>query len=315
MPNQLTLNLGVAIIQNQFDAAMEGVKAKIRSIPPVQIGAAFGGNINAGNADAVLAGIQSQGLEIKKVTGYAQNYMDAVGDTVPVITKLFVTHSDGVNTLIKDYKVLSGSLAGLTKMETGTGFGTDIGKQEAAAIKLYEARGKQFQAMEAEATRWSSRAETMGEKEKASIQSTAAALKEKIALYNTSLAQGQLQQAERLVPQINALNTAFLANVDSSKRAATGVQAWGSRLADAAKQTISYGLTLGLLRQAQMALSEAIKYTIDLNKELVNIQLLQVEGASTPEEIDALANSFNKLAQEMGTTTLEIAKGSVEWLN
>jgi len=48
---------------------------------------------------------------------------------------------------------------------------------------------------------------------------------------------------------------------------------------------------------------------------MVKIQVLQAEGARTPEEIRNLAGSFNQLAKELGNTTIEIAEGSVEWLN
>ena len=81
------------------------------------------------------------------------------------------------------------------------------------------------------------------------------------------------------------------------------------------KQTLAYATSLGSLRQAQRLLADGIKYIIELNKEMVSIQVLQVEGAQTPEEINSLAKSFNNLAKEMGATTIEVAQGSVEWLN
>jgi len=49
-------------------------------------------------------------------------------------------------------------------------------------------------------------------------------------------------------------------------------------------------------------------------KEMTKIQVLQAEGAQTPAEIRALAQSYNALAKEMGATTIEVASGSVEWL-
>jgi len=61
-------------------------------------------------------------------------------------------------------------------------------------------------------------------------------------------------------------------------------------------------------------LKNAMKYVVDLNKEMTKIQVLQVEGAKTREEIDALGKSYNDLAQEMGVTTIQVAQGSVEWL-
>ena len=48
---------------------------------------------------------------------------------------------------------------------------------------------------------------------------------------------------------------------------------------------------------------------------MIKVQVLQAEGAQSKEEIDALARSFNGLAKELGATTIEVAQGSVEWLN
>ena len=47
---------------------------------------------------------------------------------------------------------------------------------------------------------------------------------------------------------------------------------------------------------------------------MIKIQVLQAEGAQTPEEIYNLAQSYNDLAKSLGVTTMEIAEGSVEWL-
>ena len=85
-------------------------------------------------------------------------------------------------------------------------------------------------------------------------------------------------------------------------------------MGNALKQTFAYGLAMRALRAAQRELNEAIRYTIDLNTEMAKIKVLQVEGAKTAYEINNLADSFNRLAQEMGASTLEVAKGSVEWL-
>lgn len=95
---------------------------------------------------------------------------------------------------------------------------------------------------------------------------------------------------------------------------ANSIQEWGNRLGAAIKQTIAYTFSIGLMYKAQRLLNDAIRYTVDLNTEMVKIQVLQVEGAKTDTEINALARSYNNLGREMGASTLEIAKGSVEWL-
>lgn len=62
----------------------------------------------------------------------------------------------------------------------------------------------------------------------------------------------------------------------------------------------------GTLRQ----IGEGVQYIKDLNKELTSIA--EVTGMSTIQ-IAALAQQYNDLAIALGSTTLEVAKGSLEW--
>ncbi len=66
-------------------------------------------------------------------------------------------------------------------------------------------------------------------------------------------------------------------------------------------------LIYGSLRQ----IGEGIKYVADLNKEMTNIQMVNEMNSA---QINSLAQQYNKLAKELGVTTLEVAKGSVEWI-
>ena len=54
------------------------------------------------------------------------------------------------------------------------------------------------------------------------------------------------------------------------------------------------------------------QYVVDLNKAMTDIQLV---NNMTNEGIAQLATEYNGLAKEMGATTLEVAKGSTEWIN
>lgn len=101
--------------------------------------------------------------------------------------------------------------------------------------------------------------------------------------------------------------------IEGTKAGANVFQSFTTRIANAIQQTIAYSFSIGLVYKAQQLLNDAVQYAIDLNTEMTKIQVLQAEGAKTPEEINVLAQSFNKLGQEMGASTLEIAKGSVEW--
>lgn len=108
-------------------------------------------------------------------------------------------------------------------------------------------------------------------------------------------------------------NDNFKVSLEGVKTGANVFQNFSSRITNAIQQTIAYSFSIGLVYKAQQLLNDSVKYAIDLNTEMTKIQVLQAEGAKTPEEINTLANSFNKLGQEMGVSTLEIAKGSVEW--
>jgi hypothetical protein len=70
---------------------------------------------------------------------------------------------------------------------------------------------------------------------------------------------------------------------------------------------IATTLIMGTLKQ----LGEGIQYIKDLNKELVNIQIVT---GGTAEETAALGLSYNILADELGSTTLEVTKGSLEFI-
>ena len=77
------------------------------------------------------------------------------------------------------------------------------------------------------------------------------------------------------------------------------------------RRTLESAATLGLMYGALNQLRQGVQYIKDLDKELTNVQV--VTGMSQ-ESVENLATGYNNLAQEMGVTTLEVAKGSLEWL-
>jgi TP901 family phage tail tape measure protein len=116
------------------------------------------------------------------------------------------------------------------------------------------------------------------------------------------------------VAKVAALTEQFKEMQAGLTGAKVGLQSWSESLGRAIKQTVSYAITTGALYTALAQLRQGLQYVVDLNREMVNIQVLQVQGASSPGEVAALANQYNVLAKEMGVTTLEVAKGSTEWL-
>ena len=242
------------------------------------------------NAQKALDGIKKQAEIIDSVIVKTRTMETVSGKAITFITGMTTKWRDALGAVHTTYTKLDSTLKNLDKN-----------------VATFDAMGKK-------AVEWANRAEQMGKKEKEAIQSTSAALREKIAEFKKLAEAGQITKANKLVPEIAALNKNFNESVDAAKRSAEGVKSWSTRIGDAFKQTVAYAASLGLLRQAQRLLADGLRYVIELNKEMINIQVLQAEGARTPEEINSLADSFNRLAKEMGTTTLEIAKGSVEWL-
>ena len=76
------------------------------------------------------------------------------------------------------------------------------------------------------------------------------------------------------------------------------------------RKVVQWGLVTGVIYGTMRALKEGIQYVKDLNKEMTNIQI--VTGMNS-RQIKSLIVDYNDLAQQMGATTLEVARGSLEW--
>jgi TP901 family phage tail tape measure protein len=114
--------------------------------------------------------------------------------------------------------------------------------------------------------------------------------------------------------QITELNNKLKVQEAALSKISGSIRSWGEAMKNAIKQTVVYTLTIGSVRAALDQVKQGMQYILELNNEMTKIRVLQVEGASSPEEINKLALSYNALAKEMGVTTLEVASGSVEWL-
>ena len=77
----------------------------------------------------------------------------------------------------------------------------------------------------------------------------------------------------------------------------------------------SYQLGVMAVQRAITLLVQGLRNTIQTIKELnVAMTDVQMVAMTTDEETAKLANTYSKLAKQLGATTQEIAKGSVEWL-
>jgi hypothetical protein len=118
---------------------------------------------------------------------------------------------------------------------------------------------------------------------------------------------GDIEGVRRLTKELD-LNKAALSTGHQAMRS------WTDGMKMAMRMTIEYAASVGLVYGALNQIKEGIQYISELNKEMTNIQVLQVEGAKTNEEIGDLALKYNNLAKELGVVTTEVAAGSVEWL-
>lgn len=302
---------------------LEGVSQGVRSLvdsvsklPPLVINTGVR-NIDTGDAQGILTSIQQQATAIDKVTAKQVTYTNAVGATQTFITQLTTTFKSKTGDMLVQTDKVTNGIKNLGKEWVKTqeiDATTDIGGNIKKFEKHYQDQTKAFDAMEKKATEWSNRAETMGAKEAAPLKQSIELLREKRKAYDDALSKGVQADVDKASDAVRKQNIELDKNIALTKRSANAVQDWGTRMGNAIKQSISYALSLGLMRIAQQQFNQALQYTIDLNKEMTKIQVLQVEGASTPQEINALADSYNRLAIELGSTTLEVARGSVEWL-
>ena len=130
------------------------------------------------------------------------------------------------------------------------------------------------------------------------------------AEYNNQLGQSIRESGKFVVVEGEIAKTLKTTN-EYTDKAASSQRNLATEMSAVIRRTLESALTLGLLYGALNQLRQGIQYIKDLDKELTNIQV--VTGMSE-ENVQKLALGYNKLAERMGATTLEVSKGSVEWL-
>lgn len=85
----------------------------------------------------------------------------------------------------------------------------------------------------------------------------------------------------------------------------------GEMFGTAFKKFMVWAAVSGVVYEVIGAVKKSIEYVSALDKEITSLRM--VTGMSA-EEANKMALSYNKLAKELGATTLEVAKGSLEWM-
>jgi hypothetical protein len=112
------------------------------------------------------------------------------------------------------------------------------------------------------------------------------------------------------IAKVRKLRDEFALLKASLQTGRTGLDSWSEGMRNAIKQTIEYATSIGLVYGALNQLKQGIGYIKELNKELTNIQIVTGFDDSA---ISDLSMQYNGLAKEIGATTLEVTKGSLEW--
>lgn len=248
---------------------------------------------NVGEVEKQLKKLGITTQELKNVTVETKTFIDAQGKSHQEVTKVITDHVNAYGKLEKVTTVVNSKYK-----ET-----QDSLKKYDNLLKSTDTTLQGLQNVEG--------------KHKDAIQATVTELNGAVSKWKAIAEQYGVGSAEakKAEAEIDRLSKTFKEQAGATKTGAAGLQNWGTTAERVIKQSFAYAIAMRAMRMAQQEFNKAIKYTIDLNTEMTKIQVLQVEGAKTTSQINALADSYNRLAQEMGSSTLEVARGSVEWFN
>jgi len=310
----LTVNMlgNIQPLAQQLNRVSNLVKSK-----PIKLNTVIG-QINTSQAQSAIDAIQQKAQSIDKIVIKSKTYVNSLGKEWKEPIAMITTYTDKLGVSVTKTQKLVDGMRNNTKYTPKGGLGEsttstiDIKAQTRMVEQEYNKRLQIMENANKKAQEWSSRAQNMSKKEQEAIQAQSAKVQDLTTRYEARLRVGG--SGKIIYGQFEKENEKLNQLINTTKKGAIGIQSWADNIKRAFVQSISYATSLGVLRMAQQALNQAIRYAIELNKEMVNIQILQVEGAQTPQEINSLAQSFNNLAKEMGATTIEIAQGSVEWL-
>ena len=282
-----------------LDARTDQLTKKISSFQeslanrPLDVKIDFPGLKNQGAIKSALDSLGVSMDNIKKVTTETITLTDKQGNAYNEAKKLVVQYRDEFGKMATAFINVDNQTASTTKKQKE--YDAVLKATEKTLNSTQHIQGKQREAIVATANELNS---VIGE------------WKELAATH-----QADSPRAKELETRTRSLTDSLKQQEGATKTGAAGLQNFATTMQRAIKQSFAYAIAMRAIRLAQQELNNAIRYTIDLDTEMTKIQVLQVEGAKTAYEINNLADAFNRLAQEMGSSTLEVARGSVEWFN
>lgn len=260
------------------EKALDIIKQKIQDIQ------SSGKGMNVGYTMSTVPAVDESGTAFNAVTKATISYTDALG----TLQTMNLQYSESANTLV----------------ETNTKISESMAQIQAQAIKentAFDAQQKTIERLKTSASAFLEKSKLLNQSNPSVKSAVDIAKQMTDGTAKTSAEMIKLGESLKVAQAgINGTKSATLSFIEGMKQSIT--------------MMTEFALSMGLLFGALNQLKQGIQYIIDLNTEMTKIQVLQVEGAKTTTQINDLAQSFNTLAGQLGATTIEVAKGSVEWL-
>ncbi|MFZ2992541.1 MAG: phage tail tape measure protein [Microgenomates group bacterium] len=127
-------------------------------------------------------------------------------------------------------------------------------------------------------------------------------------ILNPGMPASQIAATTNRIKELNNANADAKLGFEKSTKSA---RSFGDKLNQVFERFGLFAIAAQVFFAATQELKNGIKYVSDLNKEMVNIQVV---SGQTDAQINALAKSYNNLGREMSVSTLDIAKGSLEFV-
>jgi len=320
----MTVNYGTRLDLTGVKEGLQKVQSTVESSKPLEFNIKSTGTMatQVGDAKKFFDEIDKGTDNLEKLTVKYAKFKDMTkgGEIFRIPISALKETRDATGRVVVETEHWNAALVKATKankdyVAAGTSQATlNAGTASRKATAEFNTMKKSIDANVVSAGKFIEKSKNMSGKQVEDTKKMAKAILDEKVVFDNAFSAKQWDKVKTSGERIKALTRDFEILKSGTDRGANAIQGWATRISNAIKQTISYGLSIQLVREAQELLNGAIKYAIELNTEMTKIQVLQTEGAQTPEQINALAQSFNKLGQEMGASTLEIAKGSVEWL-
>jgi hypothetical protein len=253
------------------EAALSAIDAKIAEIKAANANTAVTSNVS---------GINAQGEVIGNV-GTTLQYKDAIGQ---VITESYKWDQENIELVQSTARV------------------TDAEIQLTNQMNAYAAAADKAMA--------STQGKNQADPTVIKLQADAQALKT-TAQENIAIMQNGGNVTNEMQTQVKGLSNAMNESSAAFGAANNNVKSFGDMIENDVTKVAQWLIATTLIYGSLREIGQGIQYVEDLNKELVNIQMIT---NSDQEYVAGLASEYNDLATELGSTTIAVAQSAEVWL-